>query len=194
MTASSGEASSSRIKHHKPYFTPVEVERLSSKQRGKLSVSREERGRQQACGFIDAVGTRCGFPRRTMATAQSLYMRFHLFFPYKEFNHVEVALSTLYVSSKLHDTLKKPRDIIAASYIVRFPNLVKKGTIAPEAINPQMAEHDRSKVLMIERLVLETMCFNFKVEVGFPMVVKLAKKLGLKKDVGLSGWKVVVDW
>jgi CTD kinase subunit beta len=45
---------------YKPYFTPVEVEKLSAKQRGKLSVSREERGRQQACSFIDAVGTRCG--------------------------------------------------------------------------------------------------------------------------------------
>lgn len=57
MTAS---ASTSHIKHHRPYFTPAEVERLSAKQRGKLSVSREERARQQACGFIDAVGVRSG--------------------------------------------------------------------------------------------------------------------------------------
>jgi CTD kinase subunit beta len=57
MTA---EASTSHIKRFKPYFTPSEVERLSTKQRGKLSVSREERGRQQACGFIDAVGVRLG--------------------------------------------------------------------------------------------------------------------------------------
>lgn len=57
MTA---EASSSHIKRYKPYFTPGEVERLSAKQRGKLSVSREERARQQSCGFIDAVGARSG--------------------------------------------------------------------------------------------------------------------------------------
>jgi CTD kinase subunit beta len=53
-------STTSRVKLYKPYFTPAEVERLSAKQRGKLSVSREERGRQQACSFIDAVGTRCG--------------------------------------------------------------------------------------------------------------------------------------
>lgn len=49
-----------RIKLYRPFFIPSEVERLSAKQRGKLSVSREDKGRQQACTFIDAVGTRCG--------------------------------------------------------------------------------------------------------------------------------------
>lgn len=53
-------SSAARLKVYRPYFTPQEVERLSAKQRGKLSVSREEKGRQQACTFIDAVGTRCG--------------------------------------------------------------------------------------------------------------------------------------
>lgn len=57
MTAST---SNSHIKHHRPYFTPAQVERLSAKQRGKLSLSREERARQHACGFIDAVGVRSG--------------------------------------------------------------------------------------------------------------------------------------
>ena len=53
-------SSAARLKLHRPYFSPAEVERLSAKQRGKLSVSREDKGRQQACAFIDAVGTRCG--------------------------------------------------------------------------------------------------------------------------------------
>lgn len=57
MTTASG---SLHVKRYRPYFTPEEVERLSSKQRGKLSVAREERARQQACGFLDAVGVRCG--------------------------------------------------------------------------------------------------------------------------------------
>lgn len=59
MTAMT-EASTSTIKRYRPYFHPVEVERLSAKQRGKLSVSREERARQQACALLDAVGVRCG--------------------------------------------------------------------------------------------------------------------------------------
>lgn len=50
----------SYVKHHLPYFTPVEVERLSDRQRGKLSISQEEKVRQQACGFIEAVGAKIG--------------------------------------------------------------------------------------------------------------------------------------
>jgi CTD kinase subunit beta len=38
----------------------------------------------------------------------------------------DVILSALYVSSKLHDTLKKPREIVLASYAVRFPDLMNK--------------------------------------------------------------------
>lgn len=38
----------------------------------------------------------------------------------------DVALATLYVSTKMHDTLKKPREILMASYSVRFPELAAK--------------------------------------------------------------------
>lgn len=35
-------------------------------------------------------------------------------------------MACLYVSTKLHDTLKKPRDILMAHYAVRFPELAAK--------------------------------------------------------------------
>ncbi|ORX33632.1 cyclin-like protein [Kockovaella imperatae] len=193
MTTDAASASSIHLKRYKPYFTPAEVERLSAKQRGKLSVSREERSRQQACGFIDAVGVRCGFPRRTIATAQTLYMRFHLFFPYKDFAYTEVSLTVLYVSSKLHDTLKKPRDIILASYALRFPQLVKKGQVDIGAVDQNVLEGERQRVMNIERLVLETMCFKFGVHFGLGLVVKLSKTLRVQKDLSQRGWRVAVD-
>ena len=85
-------------------------------------------------------------PRKTIATAQNLYHRFHLFFSRKDFgyqvkawflqfrdNHhsfslpiQDVTLAALYVSSKMHDTLKKPREILMASYTVRFPEQAAK--------------------------------------------------------------------
>jgi len=50
----------SSTKSHHPYFTPNEVEALTAKQRGKLTTSQEDKVRQQACGFVEAVGTRVG--------------------------------------------------------------------------------------------------------------------------------------
>lgn len=193
MTEVSSSASATHTKQYKPYFSPANVEKLSAKQRGKLSVSREERVRQQACGFIDAVGVRCGFPRRTIATAQTLYMRFHLFFPYKDFSYIEVALATLYVSSKLHDTLKKPRDIILASFPIRFPHLLRKGTIDPSVAQAHGLDSERARILSIERLVLESMAFKFSANDGLRPVIKIGKKLGLSKDFCKICWKVAVD-
>ena len=37
-----------------------------------------------------------------------------------------MALAALYVSTKMHDTLKKPRELLAASYAVRFPEFAAK--------------------------------------------------------------------
>jgi CTD kinase subunit beta len=93
----------------------------------------------------------------------------------------EVCLTTLYVSSKLHDTLKKPREIILASYALRYPHLLKgRLTIDPASVDQSMLERDRKRVLGIERLVLETICFNFRVgdRSAFKLVVKLSKALG----------------
>ncbi|BEI92712.1 uncharacterized protein CcaverHIS019_0503400 [Cutaneotrichosporon cavernicola] len=183
----------SLLKRYRPYYRAGEIERMSARQRGKLSIAREERMRQQACTFIDAVGVRCGFPRRTIATAQTLYHRFHLFFPYAEFHYIEVSLTTLYVACKLHDTLKKPRDIILASYALRFPHLIRKTTVDISAVDPATLEAERRRVLSVERLVLETQCFAFSVAVPFTYVVKIGRNLGLPADEVRSAWRVAVD-
>lgn len=62
------------------------------------------------------------------------------------------------------------------------------------AIDPAVLEHERKRVLAIERLVLETICFAFRVAVPFPLVVKFGKRLGLSKESVQTAWKVAVDW
>ncbi|KAJ7069834.1 cyclin-like protein [Mycena amicta] len=188
--------SSSKFFH--PYFTPAETEYLCEKQRGKLSITQEERVRQSACNFIETLGARVGFPRRTIATAQNLYHRFHLFFPRKDFNYVDVSLAALYVSTKMHDTLKKPRELLAMSYAIRFPELVAKskhpaGIVDVDSMDPAVVERDRQRVLSIERLLLETVCFNFTSRMPFPYVIKLGKALGASKNLTKLAWRLTID-
>lgn len=38
-------------------------------------------------------------------------------------------MACLYVSAKLNDTLKKPRDILMASYAIRFPELAARSKV-----------------------------------------------------------------
>ncbi|KAJ7368644.1 cyclin-like protein [Mycena albidolilacea] len=188
----------SSSKYHHPYFTPAEVDYLSEKQRGKLSVTQEERVRQNACAFLETLGARIGFPRRTIATAQNLYHRFHLFFPRKDFNYVDVSLASMYVSTKMHDTLKKPRELLAVSYAIRFPDLVAKskhpgGQIDVDTMDQQVVERDRQRVLAIERLLLETICFNFTSRMPFPYVIKLGKAFGASKKLTKLAWRLTID-
>ena len=122
--------------------------------------------------------------------------------------HQDVALAALFVSTKMQDTLKKPRDLLAVSYAVRFPELAAKtkhptGEIDIDTMDPavstfsppyllytaratacdreahcaQIVEQDRQKLLAIERLLLETICFNFTSRLCFPYVIKIAKRL-----------------
>ncbi|TFK74848.1 cyclin-like protein [Pluteus cervinus] len=188
----------SSTKYHHPYFTPAEVEHLSEKQRGKLSKTQEDKVRQNACGFLEALGARIGFPRRTTATAQNLYHRFHLFFPRKDFNYFDVALASLYVSTKMHDTLKKPRELLSVSYAIRFPDLAAKskhpgGEVDLDNMDQQVVEHDRQRLLAVERLILETICFNFTSRMPFPYVIKVGRALGATKKLTKLGWRLAID-
>ncbi|KIK83709.1 hypothetical protein PAXRUDRAFT_832025 [Paxillus rubicundulus Ve08.2h10] len=192
---SSSQLPASSSKFHHPYFTTAEVKYLSEKQRGKLSATQEDKVRQQACGFLEAVGAKIGFPRRTIATAQNLYHRFHLFFPRKDFSYYDATLAALYVSTKMHDTLKKPREILMVSYAVRFPELAAKSkTLGGEVdMDPMTVEHDRQRLLAVERLILETICFNFTSKMPFPYVIKLGRKLGASKKLIKSAWRLTID-
>lgn len=50
-------------------------------------------------------------------------------------------MACLYVSTKLHDTLKKPRDILMASYCIRFPELAAKSKTGTDVdIDPNVRD------------------------------------------------------
>ncbi|GAA5947409.1 hypothetical protein JCM3765_001665 [Sporobolomyces pararoseus] len=148
---------------YRPYYSPLEIDQLSqlqstSKSQPDLSQHRLNHFRQLACGYIERVGQRIGFPRRTIATAQSLYHRFHLHFPLRDFAYQDVSLAAILVASKLEDTLKKLRDIQIAGYQVA--NIMEGGTGQSEG-DPAAQEAHRPQLIGIERLILQTICFNF---------------------------------
>jgi hypothetical protein len=100
--SSSGPLATTKTRAYRPYFTHEEVTSMSIKQRTGGSEETQEKARQLACSFIEAVGNRMGLyvrflktahplihlysPRKTIGTAQTLYHRFRLFFPVKDFN------------------------------------------------------------------------------------------------------------
>ena len=59
----------------------------------------------------------------------------------------DVTLAALYVSSKMHDTLKKPREILMASYTVRFPEQAakSKSIVGEIDMDPAVRQGDHYK-------------------------------------------------
>ena len=101
------------------------------------------------------------------------------------------------MSCKIHDTLKKTRDLLVASYGVRYPERAAKAkSMGGEIdIDPNVSliffsfvilvnreqkvlEGDRQRVLAIERLIVETICFNFNTRLPFPYVIKISRAFG----------------
>ncbi|SCZ94720.1 BZ3500_MvSof-1268-A1-R1_Chr12-3g04069 [Microbotryum saponariae] len=161
----------SRTQRFRPYYAPSEVLELiqlqaymrvpvgeGSWERKQMSLVRIQQMRQVAIGFIERVGMRLGFPRRTIATAQSCWHRFHLHHPLKDFAYQDVSLAALLVASKLHDTLKKLREIqIAGSQV----NQIVQGGNGLGEGDPQALEAHRPRLIAIERLLLQSLSFNF---------------------------------
>ncbi|BGP14100.1 hypothetical protein JCM10213_002397 [Rhodosporidiobolus nylandii] len=170
------------VRSFRPYYSPLELDHLvhlqatqrahpddHAQQQGAggaaapagrkvMSEHRIDTYRQLACGFIERVGGRLGFPRRTIATAQKLYHRFHLHFPLNDFAYQDVSLSALLVASKLEDTLKKLRDIQIAAWQVL--NMMDGGEGRGEGDLSAQEAH-RPHLIGIERLILQTISFNF---------------------------------
>jgi CTD kinase subunit beta len=80
----------------------------------------------------------------------------------------DVTLAALYVSSKMHDTLKKPREILMASYSVRFPEQAakSKSIVGEIDMDPMVRERGR-----------EPLSSNEATAKGYGLVVRFSSKI-----------------
>jgi len=81
------------------------------------------------------------------------------------------------------------------SYAVRFPELAAKSkSIAGEIdMDPATVEHDRQRLLAVERLLLETVSFNFTSRMPFPYVIKYGRAFGATKKLTKLAWRLAID-
>ncbi|KDN52311.1 hypothetical protein K437DRAFT_220855, partial [Tilletiaria anomala UBC 951] len=191
-----------------PFFNAREVAAMLAEQAGGSSEALQaQRTRTAAaCGFVAALGARMGFPQRTTCTAQLLFQRFHLFFPMRDFVPHEVSLAALALAAKVNDTYKRGRDVLLASYAIRFPQLVNTKLEAPLAsggirhvaesdVDAKALEAERKKLHALEKLFLESICFNFHATASsaLTLVVKLARLWRIDKEASATAWCVASD-
>lgn len=60
-------------------------------------------------------------------------------------------------------------------------------------MDPATVEHDRQRLLAVERLALETICFNFTSRMAFPYVIKLGRTFAATKKLTKLAWRLAID-
>ncbi|KAL0141234.1 cyclin [Mucor lusitanicus] len=148
----------------KPYFTKRQLAILSSlKKSGTLAV-KENTARH----FIQDVGKKLGFPQKTISTSQALYHRFYLYYSIRDYAPQDISVTCLFVASKIEETLKKLKDIIVAVHSVKYPD---KKELDPE----QISDERRRRIINYEKLLLETLSFDFQLRHPYEYVIKFIK-------------------
>lgn len=205
------------------FFTPSEIQQLTLST-GVTKSSTSVKRQSQLLGFLQALSSRIGFPQRTIATAQLLYLRFHLFYNPSDFLPHQVGIACLVVAAKMNDTPKKSREVILSSWALRYPELVRSvpltktankaagqaslspyttatnsqnglGVISESDIDANVLEAERKRVLTLESLILQSIAFDFNMRTGDSLVLtaKLARRLGVDKDLTRLAWQVAAD-
>uniref|UniRef100_T1IQM6 Cyclin-K n=1 Tax=Strigamia maritima TaxID=126957 RepID=T1IQM6_STRMM len=147
------------------YYDKKELKNTPSFQHG-IDPATEARYRQEGALFIINTGTELKLQSDTKATGVVYFHRFYMFHSFKDFPRYVTACCCLFLAGKVEETPKKCRDVIKMARTQLTPN--------------QYLEFGRdpmSEVMTLEKILLQTIKFDFEVEHPYSYLVKYAKRL-----------------
>ncbi|XP_025198607.1 cyclin-K-like [Melanaphis sacchari] len=167
------------------YFDKDELHRTASAQDG-IPHERESRYRQEGARFIIDAGTKMDLGYNTMATGVVYFHRFYMYHSFKTFPRYLTACCCLFLAGKVEETPKKCKDII---------KLAK--AILPEDKYETLGVDPKEEVMVLERILLQTIKFDLQVDHPYQFLLKYAKclkgdKTKLTKMVQMA-WTFVND-
>lgn len=142
-----------------------------------LIEAKEDSLRLKGVAWIDSVRRAMQMPIKTYTTSCIYYHKFRLAHPPgtkigDAYFYSDAAAASLLVSCKSEETKKYSRDILAAVHNLKL-------TTSHEHVmadDPMFDDHSRS-IIELERLILETIRFNFRDHNPHELLIKLAKRI-----------------
>ncbi|KAK4228571.1 CTD kinase subunit beta [Podospora fimiseda] len=133
-------------------------------------VAREDIYRIKGIQLIDNVREALQLPIKTFDSASVYYHKFRMRFPSSEYNYEDVALACLFAACKAEDTIKKSRDILCTAHNIRSPH--------DQRTPDDVRFSDPSRFTIgLERHILETIGFDFRVQYPQKLLIKMVKRL-----------------
>ncbi|XP_028570559.2 cyclin-K isoform X2 [Podarcis muralis] len=164
---SSPSVTSANLDHTKPcwYWDKKDLAHTPSQLEG-LDPATEARYRREGARFIFDVGTRLGLHYDTLATGIIYFHRFYMFHSFKQFPRYVTGACCLFLAGKVEETPKKCKDIIKTARSLL--NDVQFG---------QFGDDPKEEVMVLERILLQTIKFDLQVEHPYQFLLKYAKQL-----------------
>ncbi|CAK7205291.1 RNA polymerase II C-terminal domain kinase beta subunit [Sporothrix eucalyptigena] len=151
--------------------------------------SREDSYRLQGVQLIDSAREALRLPVKTFTTACTYYHKFRLNFRDAEYNFQDAALAALFVACKVEDTIKKAKDVLCAAYNLKNPD-------KPTTSDDKIFERPSAVIVGLDRLILQTVGFDFRVRYPQKLLIKLIRQLvpkGLDRDVLQIAYPMSID-
>ncbi|XP_049848171.1 uncharacterized protein LOC126311255 [Schistocerca gregaria] len=146
------------------------------------------RYRKEMYKFMIGIGSILKVPQLTISTAAVYFHRFYARKDFSDYDRHEVALVCFFLAAKVEETHAKLRDVIAAGWSMRYKEPVSMDSNEYNAI--------RDRLLVLERVVLQTITFDLSIEHPYKFVLEQAKQLWGQTDhreFAQTAWNFVND-
>ena len=146
----------------------------------------EAKYRLATCGFLQEAGQRLRLPQLTIASAIVFYHRFFTRHSYEDWHRIEVATTSLFLASKVEETPKKLKDVVATSY-----ELDQKEPPPAESSEKFLQMKDR--VLICERCLLQALNFDLSLDHPYKPLLAYVKSINGSRDLAQVAWNFIND-
>ncbi|XP_034018520.1 cyclin-K isoform X2 [Thalassophryne amazonica] len=155
------------LDHIKPcwYWDKKDLANTPSQSEG-LDPGTEARYRREGARFIFDVGTRLGLHYDTLATGIIYFHRFYMFHSFKQFPRYVTGACCLFLAGKVEETPKKCKDIIKTARI-----------LLNDVQYAQFGDDPKEEVMVLERILLQTIKFDLQVEHPYMFLLRYVKQL-----------------
>lgn len=147
------------------YWDKKDLAHTPSQSEG-LDPATEARYRREGARFIFDVGTRLGLHYETLATGIVYFHRFYMFHSFKQFPRYVTGGCCLFLAGKVEETPKKCKDIIKTAR-----------SLLNDIQFAQFGDDPKEEVMVLERILLQTIKFDLQVEHPYQFLLRYAKQL-----------------
>ncbi|CAO3638187.1 unnamed protein product [Mucor hiemalis] len=109
-----------------------------------------------------------------------------------DYSSQDISVTCLFVASKVEETTKKLKDVLVAVHSVKHPD--------SKELDPELISEDRKrKFIGFEKMLLETVCFDFQLRHPFEYIIKFVKWIQVfqgsldSKPLAKKAYQLAVD-